>query len=206
MPGSGSGPLRGGLSLPAGRLALQDDGAVDAGGVGGAGGAGGDDPGVALMAPSGDPKGMMDHQVVRTDGSLREGGTWRSWTRDLDLLACATVVGLACLAAMTLPEGSIVRLAVAIAGLFVAPGYLLVEAAAGPARSVAARVRRAALSVGVSPAIVGLLALATAGLPGGFRPASIILLLGVTCLALAAAALWRRRAHGRQSIARPTLA
>lgn len=127
----------------------------------------------------------------------------RSWTGDLDLWACVALVGLACLAATTLPDGSVLRLAIALLALLVAPGYLLIEAAAGPARSAAARLRRSALAIGASPGLFGLVALATAGLPGGFRPASIVLLVGVTCLGLAGAALWRRRMHVRQAVAQP---
>ena len=136
----------------------------------------------------------------------RPAAAWRSWRGGLDLLACAALVALGCLAAAALPSGSGLRLALAVPVLLFAPGYLLVEAAAGPAMQASARAMRAVLAIGLSPALVGLVALATAGLPGGFRTGSIVLLVAVVCLALAAAALWRRRAHVRHAVPQATLA
>lgn len=134
------------------------------------------------------------------------GRAWRSWSGGLDLLACTALVALACLAAVALPEGSALRLALALPALFFAPGYLLAEAAAGPAKAASSRAVRPLLAIGMSPAIVGLLALATAGLPGGFRAGSIVLLFAVVCFGLAGAALWRRKAHVRQATSQPTSA
>ena len=152
---------------------------------------------------------MMDGSGAGSDASQAgapAGRSLRSWSGGLDLLACGILVGLACLAAIALPEGAGLRFALAMGVLLFAPGYLLVEAAAGPAKAASSRVLRAVLAVGISPALVGLLALATAGLPGGFRAGPIVLLLAVACLGMAGAALWRRRAHVRQSLAQPTLA
>lgn len=150
-------------------------------------------------------EGMEGPGAGRVDGS-QEARTWRSWAGGLDVLTCAALAGLACLAALMLPEGSVLRLVLGISVLFFVPGYLLIEAAAGPVRSASSRARRSLLAIGMSPATVGLLALATAGLPGGFRAGPIVLLFAVACFGLAGAALWRRRAHVRQTAAQPTLA
>jgi uncharacterized membrane protein len=62
---------------------------------------------------------------------------------------------------------------------------------------------RALATIGLSPAVVGLAALATALVPGGFRPANIIASVTFTCLGLAAIAVWRRQqaaSRGMQGI------
>lgn len=126
--------------------------------------------------------------------------------RFLDLLACCALVASACAAYAWLPGGSALRMAAAISVLFFAPGYLLIEAVAGPVKSSGARVVRAFLAIGVSPAIVGLLALGAGVLPGGFRPVPILILLAVACGALAVAGFWRRRAPTRQPVSGPVVA
>ncbi len=116
---------------------------------------------------------------------------------DLDLIAACIVAALAGLAFMTMPGGSPLRVALALAVLFFVPGYLLIEAVAQPAVSRQRRVVRAWIAIGVSPAVVGLLALATVALPGGFRPASIVATLTVACVGLAGVGIWRRRRAAR---------
>lgn len=134
-------------------------------------------------------------------GGLRDSpaGEPGPWSKALDLLACCALVAAACAAYAWLPGGSALRMAAAVSVLFFAPGYLLVEAVAGPAGAASARLLRALVAVGTSPAIVGLLALGTAVLPGGFRPVPILALLAVACATMAAAALWRRMATTRSS-------
>jgi uncharacterized membrane protein len=134
------------------------------------------------------------------------GKPW--WTRPgrLDLVACAALAALAGVAFLALPGGSVLRMALALSVLFFVPGYLLIEAAVGPARRSGARAVRALLAIGASPPLVGLLALATALLPGGFRAGPIVALLCVTCLSLAAAAAWRRAMPSRQTAPEPALA
>jgi len=139
-------------------------------------------------------------------GSDRPWKATRAWRGGLDLVSCAALVAVGCLAAAALPAGSALRLALALPVLLFAPGYLLVEAAAGPARQASSRAMRGLLAIGVSPALVGLVALATAGLPGGFRAGSIVLLLAVVCAALAGAALWRRKTHVGLPTSQTTLA
>lgn len=127
-------------------------------------------------------------------------------SKAFDLLACCILVAAACAAYAWLPGGSALRLALALPVLFFAPGYLLVEAVAGPATTAASRAVRALVALGTSPAIVGLLALGAAVLPGGFRPVPILALIAVACAAMAAAALWRRLATGRSSTLTPATA
>lgn len=121
----------------------------------------------------------------------------------IDLVACCGLVIVAVLAFAMMPAGSVLRLALALPFLLFVPGYLLIEAVAGPARPRSSRAVRCALALGVSPPLVGLLALATALVPGGFTAAPIVAILTVSCLGLAGAALWRRRTHGSQSVPNP---
>jgi len=82
--------------------------------------------------------------------------------------------------------------------LFTVPGYLLVQTLVVPARPAASRWVHALLGVGISPAVVGLLALSTAMIPGAFRPVVIISIVIGACAALAAAAFGRRSLHSGQ--------
>lgn len=118
--------------------------------------------------------------------------------RDLLLAAAAPV--LAALLMVLVPDGNVVRIALAGAVVFLAPGYLLLEATA-PAggageRGREARPWRLAMALGLSPAVVALVALAAALVPGGFRPLPIAGAVALVCVALAAVALRRRRAAG----------
>ena len=67
--------------------------------------------------------------------SLARLASARPWMASLDLAVCAVLVLLASLAFIALPEGSLLRLALGLTVLFFAPGYLLIEACAGPAES-----------------------------------------------------------------------
>lgn len=121
-------------------------------------------------------------------------GTAVSAARNRDLFLATTVAAAAALAWAALPGGSLPRVALATAVLFFVPGFLLIQAVLRAATTRRQRRARAAAAVGISPPIVGLLALSTAMLPGGFRPASIVLVLLVACLAFAGVAAWRRQA------------
>lgn len=114
------------------------------------------------------------------------------WRRSADVIAGAGLALVAALVAAVLPDGSTLRLAVALPVLMVVPGYLLLQALLVPARSWTARGRHALLSLGLSPAVLGLLALSTAIVPGGFRPVAIAATVTVGCLAFAGVALRRR--------------
>jgi uncharacterized membrane protein len=91
-----------------------------------------------------------------------------------------------------LAEGDLARVVLTLPVLLWAPGYLLMQAMLVPARDARRRAVHAVAAVGVSPAVVGLLALATAILPGGFRPAVIVSVVTLACVALAATAYYRR--------------
>jgi len=135
-----------------------------------------------------------------TMGMLR----WRGGA--LDLTLAWLVVVLAGAAYLVLPGGSFLRLLLAVGVLFFAPGYLLIEAATAPAKRGADRAAKAWLAIGTSPAIVGIIALATAVLPGGFRAGSIVLATTVGCLGLAGIAYWRRAADARAATTARVLA
>lgn len=115
-----------------------------------------------------------------------------SWTSALDLAAAFALAVVAALGFAFLGEGSALRLALTLPILFFVPGYLLIETVAGRAHGLQSRLVRGLVAIGVSPAIVGLLALSTALLPGGFRAATIVVVVTVTCFVLAGVAVWRR--------------
>lgn len=119
------------------------------------------------------------------------------WKRSADVVVAAGLMLVAALAAAVLPDGSMLRLAVALPILGIAPGYLLLQALIVPARSWTARGRHALLALGLSPAVLGLLALSTAIVPGGFRPVPIAATVTVGCLAFAGVALRRRWSQAR---------
>lgn len=112
-----------------------------------------------------------------------------------DLAAAAALAVLAGVAQVALPGGSWMRIGPALLLLFFVPGYLLIEAVIGPAADLGTRLIRCACAIGVSPPLVGLLALTTALSPRGFKPSAIVLSITVACLVLAAIALWRRTTH-----------
>jgi uncharacterized membrane protein len=108
------------------------------------------------------------------------------------------------LAFLLLPDGSLARAILGFAALAFVPGYLVLEASLPPARTGDHRAMRAIAAVGISPVVVGLLALATVGVQGGFKPAAIVVVLTVGCLAVGALAFGRRL--GRAADATPEAA
>ena len=107
------------------------------------------------------------------------------------VLAAALALGAA-VAARTMPDASPLRLALTLPALFLVPGYLALQCLFVPERPARARLLHAAVAVGVSPAIVALAALATAVVPEGFRPASIVVMVTAASLGLAGVAYGRR--------------
>ncbi len=136
----------------------------------------------------------MARKQADVRGERRNGNGVRplAMSRGLDLLAAAALALLAGLAFLALPAGSPLRVALTLPVLFFVPGYLLIEAATESAVSRQRRMVRAWISIGVSPVVVALLALATVVLPGGFKPASIVATITLACLALAGIAMTRR--------------
>src|SRR5688572_12544657 len=104
-------------------------------------------------------------------------------------LAFASVACLAAAAAAMWMSPSPSRAILAFGVLAIAPGYLLRHAVLVPARRRAGRVGHCADALGVSPAYLGLVALAATFSPYGFRPKAIVAATLVASLALAAAAL-----------------
>lgn len=121
----------------------------------------------------------------------RQAGSAARWPWADVVAAAAVAVGAAFTS--TLP-GGLARLAFGAAMLLFVPGYLLLQAFAVPAPSGRARLWQALGALGVSPAVVGLLALSTSIVQGGFRLGAIVVVVTVGCLGFATAALVRRRA------------
>jgi len=137
----------------------------------------------ALDALASDAKAQTDHAVPLWDLAL------------VAVLALAAAAG-----SSVLPGGSWPRLALAGLVVFVLPGYALLEAAlprrldASGASTPRARegTWRLLAALGLSPALTGLAALATALVPGGFRAGPIILAVTLMVLVFTAAAGIRR--------------
>lgn len=125
---------------------------------------------------------------------------WRRPREDLvarlrqstDLLVAAPLAVVAALLASVLPAGNPVRIVLTLTILLTVPGYLLLQAIFVPARPMRSRAIQALFGVGVSPAVVGLLALSTALFVGGFGATAIIVTVTLACLALALVAFIRR--------------
>ncbi len=107
-------------------------------------------------------------------------------------LGVAVLASLAAAGAVAvLPDGSLLRIAVAAPAILVVPGYLLLEATSSPPGDH--RLRNLLGGLGVSPVLVGLLALSTALVRGGFRPLPIVAVTTLACVVLAVIAGARRR-------------
>ena len=111
-----------------------------------------------------------------------------------DVLVAVGVLLVAAVLATVGDGAGVVRYLFAGLVVFLVPGYLLLEALL-PSNQPGAppRAWRLAAAVGLSPALVGLLALATALVPGAFRPGTIIAVITLACIAFAAVAVLRRQ-------------
>lgn len=138
---------------------------------------------------------MTDGTDARATTSQSSGVDRLKHSADVAAAALA-MVAAAGLAAL-MPEGSLLRLALIAPILLIAPGYLLIQALVVPARSARTRLLHGFLSFGVSPAVLGLLALATALLPNGFQPWIIVASVTLGCVLLAGIAVRRRWARAR---------
>lgn len=128
---------------------------------------------------------------TRTSFSHPSQSANRSPTRHLDVLIVGGLAVLAAIVAFTLPAGDPARFALTLPVLLIAPGYLLIQAFI-PDATGRTRLVHGLLSIGVSPAVVGLLALSTALIPGGFGATSIIAAVTLWCLIMASIAMLRR--------------
>lgn len=124
--------------------------------------------------------------------------------RDVDdLLAAIVLVILAFWATVALPPGSWARVAVVAPLVLALPGYLLIQAVLGPTSLRTSRLGHTAAALGVTPAVIGLLALSTTVLPGGFRIPSITKALAIGSVVFLVVA-WVRRGFPRASAVRPS--
>lgn len=134
-----------------------------------------------------------------TSQQAQHGQPWawrpRAWS---DVLISSGLVVIAAAIALTLPSGSTLRAVLTLPVLLVAPGYLLLQSILVPARPPSRRLLHAVLGLGISPPLVGLLALSTTVVPGIFTPNTIIAAVTLGCLALGTLAVFRRERHRAQ--------
>lgn len=109
----------------------------------------------------------------------------------MDIVAAMVALVAVAAIAFMIPQGSTVRWALALPVLLIAPGYLLLQAIFTPAQPASTRLVHALVSLGISPALVGLLALSTA-LFGAFREGPIIVVVTGACLVIGVIGLVRR--------------
>lgn len=115
----------------------------------------------------------------------------------LQLHECYDLIGLLCVAVLApvlllLPEWmALLRVPLGIVLVLLAPGYAL-QAALFPARDDVDMPIRAALSFGLSVALIPLLALLLDRLPWGIRPLPIAVALALTIVLATMVAMWRR--------------
>lgn len=116
----------------------------------------------------------------------------RSWPK-LDIALAGSLGIAATAAAVSLPPGTL-RTVLALPMILFVPGYLLLQAFVVPAVNGRARLWQALASLGISPAALGILALSTSIVQGGFQLGAILAVTTLGCLAFAATAVLRRRA------------
>lgn len=148
-------------------------------------------PAGAPPAVAAEPAKARPSRLSGADRPPRPARAGNAWPK-LDVAVGAGLVVTAFVASTALPPSSL-RLALVLPMLLFAPGYLLLQAFVVPAAPRSARTWQALASLGISPAVLGLLALATSIVQGGFRSDAILLLTTIGSLAFAATALVRRR-------------
>lgn len=118
---------------------------------------------------------------------------WRlAWQEAVDLAVAVVLSVLALVAALQLEPRSLSRMVLVAPLIFVVPGYLLIQAVIGPSSRLVRRPVHAAFSLGVTPAVLGLLGLGTTLLPGGFQSHNILFTVTIFCVVCGAVAVWRR--------------
>ena len=125
------------------------------------------------------------------DPNNRHGGD-RLVFHYADLAACLLAVALSAWAYSSLPGRDPLRLLLVAPMLLFVPGYLLIEAFRSSREPLGRRGTIAAVAPGLSIAFVALLALGTAFFPSGFTPNAIVAMTTLVCIALIAAASYRR--------------
>lgn len=109
----------------------------------------------------------------------------------------ASILVLVAAAAVAMELTGPLRFLATLPMILFVPGYLLLQAVAVPAARGKELAWQAVASLGLSPALLGLFALATAIVEGGFRLGIIVGLSTILSLGLATVALVRRRAVSR---------
>jgi hypothetical protein len=140
---------------------------------------------------------LAKHSATASKRPPRPKHSTHAWPK-LDIAVAALLAVVAAAASASLEPGTL-RLVLTLPMLLFVPGYLLLQAFVVPAATGAARGWQALASFGISPALVGLFALLTAVVEGGFRLGAIVALSLIGCLALGAAGLVRRRALAQSS-------
>jgi hypothetical protein len=110
----------------------------------------------------------------------------------VDLVVALAFAVTGAVAAIHLPAGSTPRLLLVLPVLFVVPGYLLLQATVERAGDPLAIVRQLLVGIGVSIALVGVVALSTAILPTGFKEGPIIAAVTASCFLFGGLAALRR--------------
>ena len=141
---------------------------------------------------------IAKHSASASKRPPRPKRSAHAWPK-LDIAAASLLAVVAAAASAYLAAGSPLRLALTLPMLLFVPGYLLLQAFVVPAATGMPRVWQALASLGISPALVGLFALLTSVVEGGFRLGAIVALSLIGCLALGAAGLVRRRALAQSS-------
>lgn len=140
--------------------------------------------------------GPMLPRPARTPGGASErphtSPGFRSRFESLDLWLGAALALVGGAAATFLPPKDPARFLLALPTLLLVPGYLLIQVLLPRPASRSGRLRHALVALGVSPALVALLALSTALVEGGFRANSIMVVVTAACLLLAGGAYVRR--------------
>jgi hypothetical protein len=159
-------------------------------------------PTVGPSVPAGAPAAVEPAKArpARSSSASRPPRPARSghaWPK-LDIVVASGLVLTAFAASTSLPPGPL-RLALVLPMLLFAPGYLLLQAFVVPAATGSRRGWQALAALGISPAVLGLLALLTSVVQGGFREDAILALTALGSLAFGMAGLVRRRSLARAS-------
>jgi uncharacterized membrane protein len=132
---------------------------------------------------------------------------WMAMRGLADVVAALFLVIAAAVAFLTLPAGSWLRIALALPAVLIVPGFLLLRSfnLTSQARG-GTRWWDVGLALGVSPAMVGLIALSTAVVPGEFRAGPIVVAVLAACALLAVVAGVRSTLLGsRRPVPEPAL-
>lgn len=120
------------------------------------------------------------------------------WDRSLDLCLAAALTILAPLLATLLPEASPVRWTIVLTFLLLVPGYLFIQALVVQAPPRRFEILHPVFAIGISPAVIGLLALSTTMVPNGYRPSTVFVIIIGACVILTVVAFIRRAARLRE--------